>query len=165
MEGPVSIDVGVLVWTAVNFLILFFILARVLWRPLLAMLEKREREVAENLEAAENAREEAVRFRAEYEERLREAQDRVEAMLREATQRAEALRAEVVEKAQAEAAEVLRRAEETIEREKAEALAQLRGEVFDLALAVARRVLEREVRREDHERLAEQFLVEVGGGR
>ncbi len=151
-----------MIWSIINFLVLFFLLKRFLWKPVLSIIEAREKEIAAQLEQAENAREDAVKVKEDYERRLAEAQRRAEEIIARATRKAEDLANEIKEKAQAEAAEILERAEETIRREKEEALAELRDQVADLALEVASKVLGRAVTDADHERLARQFLAEVG---
>ncbi len=155
---PLALNPEMMLWSAINFLVLFLLLRRYLWRPVLDLLAAREREITSQFEQAENAREEAVRMKEEYERRLAEAQRRAEEMVAKAGRRAEEMSNELRARAQAEAAALLERAEETIRREKEQALAELREQVADLALEVASRVLERSVTDADHERLARQFL-------
>lgn len=157
-----EINVSQLVWSLINFLVLFILLRKFFWKQIIGIMESREREIAHNLEHAENAREEAVRMKEEYERRLAEAQSRAEEIIAKASRKAEDLANEIREKAQAEAAAMLQRAQEAIEREKEKALAELRDEVADMALLVAGKVLERSVTDEDNERLARKFLAEVG---
>lgn len=151
-----------MIWSFINFMVLFFVLKRYLWKPVLSMLEAREKEISAQLEQAENAREDAVKVKADYERRLAEAQRRAEEIVARATRKAEDLSNELKEKAQAEAAAILERAQESIRREKEQALAELRDQVADLALEVASKVLERSLTDADHERLARKFLAEVG---
>lgn len=157
-----NIDLNMMIWSVINFLVLFFLLKRFLWKPVLSIIEAREKEISAQLEQAENAREDAVKVKEDYERRLAEAQRRAEEIIARATRKAEDLANEIKEKAQAEAAGILERAEETIRREKEEALAELRDQVADLALEVASKVLGRTINDADHERLARQFLAEVG---
>lgn len=158
-------NVSMFIWSFINFAVLAFFLRRFLWKPILGILETREREVAGNLDKAEQAREEAIGMKAEYEQRLAEAQRKAEEILSRANRKAEEIGNEIRVKAQAEAAQLLDRAREAIQREKEMAMAELRDHVADLALLVAGRVLERTVSEADHERLARQFVAEVGEAR
>lgn len=157
-----EINLGMFAWSLINFAVLYFLLRRFLWKPVQAMLESREKEVAASLEGAENAREEAVRMKAEYERRFAEAQKRAEEMVARATRKAEELGQELRVKAEAEAQGLLERAQKEIQREKEQAMAELRDQVADLALAVAGKVLERSVSDADNERLVRKVLAEVG---
>lgn len=158
----ISIDPSQLIWSIVNFAVLFLLLRKFFWKSILGIMANREREIASNLDQAENAREEAVKMKEEYERHLAEAQRRAEEVVGRATRKAEELSAEVKEKAQAEAAAILERALEAIEREREQAMAQLRDQVAEIALEVASKVMERSLTDADHERLAKQFLAEVG---
>lgn len=158
-----EIQWDILLWSTINFLVLFVLLRKFLWQPVLNMMKEREDRISENLDQAENAREEAIVMKTDYETRLAAAQAKTEQMLAEASRRAEEIRQELLAKAQAEADEVLRKAEETIAREREAALAELRGEVADLAIQVAERVLQREINDEDQRRLVRTFVEQVGG--
>ncbi len=160
-----GIDVKMMAWSVVNFLVLFLLLRRFLWKPVLAILEQREREVAASLEAAENAREEAVRIKADYERRLAEAHRQAEERVARAIRKAEELGAELRARAEQETQALLERAQQEIEREKERALAELREQVADLALDVASKVLERSVTTEDNRRLARAVLARAGDAR
>lgn len=149
-------------WTVVNFVALYWLLRKYAWKSIAEVIQNRETEIVSNLERAESEREKAIELKHEYETSLSNSQQRAEEMIANAQRRSEEIRQELLEKAQAEAAEVLRRAEETIAREREEAVASLREEVSDLALLVASKVLERELRDEDQERLARSFVDKVG---
>lgn len=157
-----SIDPKMLLWSIINFVVLFLLLRRFLWKPILGILDSREREVTENLARAENAREEAIKMKEDYERRLAEAQQRAEEIIARATRKAEELRDELSQKAQAEAAAIIERAQEAVEREKEQAKAELREQVADLAVMVAGKVLGRAIDDRDHERLAREFVSQVG---
>ncbi|MDI3298836.1 MAG: F0F1 ATP synthase subunit B [Bacillota bacterium] len=164
-NGIVSIDWNLVVWSIVNFVVFFGLLTYFGWKPLLRMLEEREKRIAGDLAHAENEREAAAKARHEYEQRLRDAQAKVEEMLNQAQATAAQLREQQLRQTQEEAAAILARAEQAIARERDEALAQLRREVADLAVEVARRVIERDFGEEDQRRLAREFVEEIGATR
>ena len=157
------IDWNLVIWTLINFAVLFGALLYFLWKPILKMLSDREHKIAADLEHAENSREEAVRARQEYEERLTQAQQQVQEMLRKAEQQANEIHEQTLAQAHEEAERLLFRARETISNERDAAIASLRTEVADLAIAVAAKIVEREFSAEDQRRLTEEFLEQVGG--
>lgn len=160
-----ALDWKMMIWSVVNFLALFLLLRRFLWKPVLEILEQREKEVAASLAAAENARGEAVHMKADYERRLAEAQRQAEERVARVIREAEELGAELRSRAEAEAKALLERAQQEIRVEKERALTELRDQVAELAVAVASKVLERSVTSEDNERLARRVLAEVGEAR
>jgi F-type H+-transporting ATPase subunit b len=157
-----QLNPSILFWSAVNFLILFFLLRQFFWGPLLEMMESREQEIEDNIVSAEEAREEAQALKASYEEQLSEARREAQRIIEQATERGEEVRENIVEDAREEANELIERAERSIRREREAAIAALREEVADLAVRAAGRVLDRELSEDDNRRLAVQFVEEVG---
>jgi len=132
---------GTIVWTLITFFVLLLVLRRTAWRPLLAALDERERRIREALAEAERARLEAESLRDQHRQRLDEAQAAAQQVLAEARQTAEGLRADVVARAREEAQKVMEEARRTLVRERELAALQLRGEVAELALAAAGKLL------------------------
>lgn len=151
-----------LVWAVINFGILFFLLRKFLFRPLMGMMEKRRQEISANLKQAEEARQEASRLQAEYRQQLAAAQREAQEIIDRAVRAAEEAKARLVSEAQAEAARVRDRALEAIVQEKEKALAELREEVTDLAIGVASRIIRRAMTEDDERRLVEEFARELG---
>ncbi len=157
-----ELNVSELIWSIINFLAFFGALVFVLWKPVLKLLADRQHEIENNLSRAEAAQREALALRDRYQQEIGTAQQQAAEIVNRAVAAAEKTRQEELARAQKEAEDLLNRARETIEREKDEAIAALRGEVADLALAVASRVLERNLTGEDQRRLADEFLQQVG---
>lgn len=151
-----------LIWSVVNFAILLWILNKFLYKPLLGMINAREQEVKENLTKAAEDRAEAERLRKEFTEQVAKAQQQAQSIISEATRNAQQEAERILTSAREKAAQDLERAQETIRVEKERALAELRQEVADLAVAVAGKVIERSLTDADHTRLAEKFVEEVG---
>nr|PZN42824.1 MAG: ATP synthase F0 subunit B [Bacillota bacterium] len=149
-------------WTFVNFLVLLWILNRFLYKPLLGMIEAREKEIEESLRKAAEDRAEAERLRREFTEQVARAQQEAQAIIAEATRSAQQEADRILTEAREKAAQDLERAQETIRLEKERALAELRQEVASLAVAVAGKIIERSLTDEDHTRLAAKFVEEVG---
>ncbi|MEW6397762.1 MAG: F0F1 ATP synthase subunit B [Bacillota bacterium] len=154
-----------LVWAVINFSILFFLLRKFLFGPVMGMMEKRRQEIAANLKQAEEARQETARLQAEYRGQLAAAQREAQEIMDRAVRAADEARARLVSEAQTEAARLRDRAVEAITQEKERALAELRDEVTSLAIAAAGRIIRRTMTEEDERRLVEEFAREMGESR
>jgi F-type H+-transporting ATPase subunit b len=146
----------------IAFIILLLILGKFGWPMFDAVLQKREDTVREAIEKSEAARIESERVLAEYQEKLAEARAESQAIVAEAKQRAEAQSAQAVATAQAEAEAIIAKAREAIESEKKAAISELQGSVADLTVAVTARVIGEDFSDEDHRKLIERSIAEVG---
>ena len=157
MNNPlVQPDPGLYIWTIATFLILLWLLAKFAWRPLLAALEQRQETIRKSLDDAQQAKQELERLNGESRKILAEARVQAEQILSLTRTDANRLRDELKQKAQSEAAGVIKNAERQIEMETARAIQQIRNEAVDISIAIASKVLERNVTREDNERLIEE---------
>ncbi len=157
-----SIDVNILFWSIINFGILFAVLAKFFYKPLLGMMEDRKKEIEEGLRLAEENRYKAESLHADYEKKMDEAAAKARKIIDEAVSAAESRRAELVQKAQNEAASILDQAKQSIERQKDMAIKELREEVATLAVMAAGKVLDKSMSVEDHRRLVDQAVQEAG---
>lgn len=146
----------------VAFLILLAILAKFGWPMFNGILEKRETTIREALEKSEQARIESERVLAEYQEKLIEARHEAATIISEAKQQAEAQRAETTARAQEEAERIISKAREAMEAEKQAAIGELQASVADIAVAALTRVVKEDFSDEEHRRLIERSIEEVG---
>ena len=166
MDNPLlQPDPGLFVWTIVTFLVLLTILAKFAWRPLLAALEERRTTINKALEDAQQARVELERLGQQSAEMMRKARADAESIISESRADAERLREEMRQKARSEAEGIVRNAERQIQLETARALQQIRHEAVDLSVAIASRIIQRNLSKEDNERLIEDALKQVEGRR
>jgi F-type H+-transporting ATPase subunit b len=162
MDNPlVQPDPGLFIWTILTFLVLVALLAKFAWRPLLEALETRRATIAKSLDDAQKARQELERLQRESAEMLRQARVEAESIVSRSRSDAEALREELKQKSRAEAAAIVKNAEKQIQMETARAIQQIRTETVDLSVAIASKILKRQVSREDHEGLIEETLKQV----
>jgi F-type H+-transporting ATPase subunit b len=161
MNPLVQPDPGLFVWTILTFLILVALLARFAWRPLLQALERRQATIAQSLEDAQRARQELERLQRESAQIMAQARAEAESMLARSRSDAEALREELKQKARTEAAGIVKNAERQIQLETARAVQQIRHEAVDLSVAIASKILRRQVTREDNEALIQEALKQV----
>jgi F-type H+-transporting ATPase subunit b len=161
MNPLVQPDPGLFIWTILTFLVLVALLARFAWRPLLEALDRRQAAIAKSLEDAQRARQELERLQRESAEMMRQARVEADAIVSRSRSDAEVLREELKQKSRAEAAAIVKNAEKQIQLETARAIQQIRNETIDLSVAIASKILRRQVSKEDHEGLIEETLKQV----
>lgn len=144
----------------VSFLILFWVLHKLLYKPVLGMLDQRSTRIKEGLAAAERAREEAARSHEEMQRQLAAARSEGNQMLVQAREAAERFRDEELRKAREDISAERARAEANIQRERDAAIEDLRREFAGLAIAAAERVIERSIDQAAHRELIDKVLEE-----
>ena len=137
-----EISSGLIIWTIITFLIVLAILRAAAWKPLIKALNDREEKIRSSLEQAEHAHQEAQRLLEENRREMAKAGDQEARIIRDGRDMGERLKNEILEKAQTASKQMVEQAKQEIGREKDAALTQLRGEVADLALGAAGKILE-----------------------
>jgi F-type H+-transporting ATPase subunit b len=158
MDKLLTLEPGMLIWTFVTFTLLLWLLKKFAWKPLLGALEHRENRIREDLQKAEDARNEGERLLAEHRALLQNSEAEARKLLDEAKSAAETVRQSIVESAHEQARQMTAQAKAEIQREKDTALSQLREEVADLAVRAAGRILGQELDSEKHRKLVDDFI-------
>jgi F-type H+-transporting ATPase subunit b len=161
MNTLVQPDPGLYIWTIATFLVLVALLAKFAWRPLLEALDRRQESIRKSLDDAQKARQELERLGVESQRILAAARADAEQILSSTRSDANRFREELKQKAQAEAAGIVKNAERQIELETARALQQIRTEAVDLSVAIASKLLERNLSKADNERLIEETFKQI----
>jgi F-type H+-transporting ATPase subunit b len=161
MNPLVQPDPGLFIWTILTFLVLVALLARFAWRPLMEALERRQAAIAKSLEDTQRAQQELQRLHHESAQMMASARAEAEAIISRSRSDAEALREELKQKARSEAATIVKNAERQIQLETARAVQEIRKEAIDLSVAIASKILQRQVSKEDNEGLIEETLKQV----
>lgn len=156
-----GVDVFKLAFQIINFLLILWLLNRFAFKPVLGMLDERREKISKGLEDAELAAHDREQAKAEREAAVDEARKEAQAMIARANKIADDTRNEILTTARSEAEKVTQRAREEINAEKERAMAELRGQVADLALAAAGKLVRSEMDGQTQRRLVEQFLAEV----
>lgn len=149
---------GLMVWTAVVFVILLFVLRRFAFGPITAAVEARERALEEAIDAARRDREEAARVLEEHRRQLEGARAEAQQLIVEARETAEKVRADLLSQTHEEQRDLLERARNEIEAERDRAIAQLRREAVELAVRGASKVIEKNLDDAANRALVENFL-------
>ena len=162
MNNPlVQVDPGLYIWAIVTFLVLLALLTRFAWTPLLKALESRQQTIQKALDDAEQARQELERLNRESEQIIRQARVEAEQIVVMTRVDAERLREEMKQKARGEADGIVKNAERQIQLETARALQQIRHEAADLSVAIASKLIQRNLSKEDNEKLIDDALKQL----
>jgi len=148
---------------AISFLIFFAVLRRVLFVPILKILQERERHVGQLLHEAQAIRENAAELEEDAHQRLQAAREEAESILKEADRLLGRRQAEILGQAREEAQRALQEAGEEIKREAEIASQALRAEILDLTCLAAEAVLQRPLKPEDEDSLRRKVGAEIGG--
>ena len=151
--------------TLILFAIFAFVMAKLAWNPLLAMIEEREKGVRDSVEGAQRASAEAQALLAQHQELLREGGRQREEIVKRAIADAEQLRADLSNQARAEAEDIVRKAREQIDREKRLAIQELRGQVADLAVEAASRIVTSSLTPDAQRKLVSEFIDKLPSAR
>lgn len=147
--------------TVIVFGLLLAVLWKFAWGPLAQALHDREHGLEHTLQETERARQDAERLLAQHREQMAQAAEQARGLLDQARRDAQASSDELIKKAQAEAESARHRAETEIGLARDQALKDIWTQSADLAVSIAGKVLERELRPDDHRRLVEQALAEL----
>lgn len=136
---------GLFVWTLVAFIIVFLILKKFAWKPILNMLSERETGIAHSIAAAEKVKVEMSEMKAENERLLQTAREERSSMLKEAKEAKDRIINEAKEQAKLEANKIMEEARFQIENKKNAALTEVKNEIGNMAVAVAEKMLRKEL--------------------
>ena len=158
--------IGVNFWTALftllNFLALFFVARSYLIKPVLELIRSRQQEIDDMYAQAETSRDTAEKLQSEYEEKLSEAAATSERLVKEATVRGQAKEEEIIRQANERADAIRAKASADIAQEKKKALNDAKDEISVIALAIAGKVVGRELDAADQSKLVDSFIEELG---
>ena len=156
-----DLNFGLTLWTIVLFGLFFLITSKFGWKPLLQVIEERERGVREAVEGAHKANADAQAVLAQHKEMLQQAGREREEILKKAIQEAEQVRADLAAKARAESEQLLERARSQIERDKTLAILELRSQVADLAMEAAGKIVVSSMTPEAQKKLVNEFIANL----
>lgn len=153
-------DPGLILWTSVVFIIVYFLLARFAFRPIQEALKKREQDIQSSLDEAKKAREEMANLKAENEELLKQAQEERSKILREANEAKEAIVNEAKDRAKEEARKIVNTAKEEIENMRKEAVIDLKNQVGSMAISIAGKIMRKELSKNGEQDQYTQKLID-----
>lgn len=151
-------------FTLANTVALFLVLKKFLWKPVLDMIQARQKEIDDLYADAGNAKQQAALLEEEYRQKLEVAAETGDRMVKEATDRAHSRSEEILAQANAEADAIRAKANADIAQEKKKALNDAKDEISSLALEIAGKVVGRELNCDDRSRLVDSFIDGLGEG-
>ena len=164
--GEFESFIGVNFWTGLftllNFLAVLFVGKRFLWGPVMKIITERQQEIDDMYTKAGEAKEQAKLLRQEYEDKLSVAAETSERLVKEAVARGQAREEEILRQANAEADAIRRKAGADIAQEKKKAINEAKDEISVIAMAVATKVVGRELGEADQAGLVDSFIDELG---
>ena len=164
MDNPlVQPDPGLFIWTIVTFLVLLAVLAKFAWRPLLQALETRQNAIRKSLDDAQQAKQDLERLNAESAQIIARARVDADGIITQSRADAERLREEIRQKARGEADLIVKNAERQIQLETSRAIEQIRHEAVELSVMIASKIIQRNLTKDDNERLIDEALKQVEG--
>ena len=157
-----GIEAQYLLIQIVGFTILVFILAKYAYGPIFKMLEERQSNIRGNLDEAESRRNEMVRLQKDYETRLAQIEDEAREKIQTAIKEAQGARDEILEKAREDATRIAQRGQEEMASEHAKAMAGMRDEIANMAIAAATQAVRGNLNSSNHSALIDQAIASIG---
>lgn len=159
--GLTDVNFALSFWTAITFLILIVVLGKFAWKPILQMMETREKNIAEAIESAKKERAAAEAAAKEMQAALERAREESAQLLRKNQAEVAAAKAQLMAAAKKESEDLLQAARKTIEEEKRQALAELRSQAVDIAIEAAGRLVQMNMDEKKQKQLVEEYLAQL----
>ena len=157
---------GVNPWTALfillNTLTIFFVAKKFLFKPVMKIITERQQEIDNLYADAGAAKEQAKQLQESYQQKLNAAQETSDRIVKEAVARGQSREEQIIRDANAQAAAIMDKASRDIAQEKKKAINDAKNEISDLAMAIAGKVVERELKESDQASLIDGFIRELG---
>ncbi len=163
--GITDLNPGLTLWTAITFLVLLVVLSRFAWGPIVSMLNERERTIGDAIDAAKKERAEAERLLGDQKAALAKAQREAADLARRNQAEVETLRQELTAKARKEADQLVTEARRQIAEEIQKAKADLKGQVADLAIDAASRLVKANLDDKAQRALVEEYIAQLPANR
>lgn len=160
--GLMSLQVNLMFWTLLIFVVLYFLLSKFAFPKILGAVEAREKALEDAIESAKRDREAAAKLLQEHQAAIAASRDEAQKLIADGRAVAEKMRGDMLEQTRREQQDLLERARREIDSEKERAIAQLRREAVDLALAGASKVIEQNLETDKNRKLVESYLASIG---
>lgn len=153
---------GLIIWQLIVFVLLFFLLSKLAWKPIINSLKERERSIQDALDTAEKARAEMSQLRADNEKLLKEAREERDRILREAREVSNRLKEEAQVEAKKSADKIIEDARAAINIEKQAALKEVRVQVSVFALDIAEKLMKKNLSNDKSQKdLVESYVKDL----
>lgn len=155
-------DFMTLLWTILNLLIVIVVLNKLLYKPVTGLMKEREEKIESALNKAAEDRKTAEELLANYQSQIKDAKAEAQEIIDKASKTADKTKEEIISKATEEAERTLEKAKKDIQTEKDKALSEVRDEIATLAVLAAGKVVGKSISVDDHKRMIDEFVDQVG---
>lgn len=156
----VTPGIGLVFWMLVSFTIVFLILRKFAWKPILNILKQREESIEKALKAAEDARLEMQKLQANNEQIVAEARKQADNIIKEAREIKEKIIAEAKQQASIEAEKVFAATKLSIENQKIQAMNEIRNQIAEFSVLIAEKIIRKELQNNDQQKAYIQTLLD-----
>lgn len=163
-QGFISFDVWTALFVLINTITMFLVLKHFLFQPVMKVIKDRQDEIDDLYAQADAAKASANALEAEYQQKLSVATETSERMVKEAMARGQSREEEIIRQANAEASAIMDKAAADIAQEKKKAINDAKDEISGMAMAIAEKVVGRQLKAEDQDKLFDEFINELGDG-
>ena len=161
-QSLVAVNPVTLIAQICNLFITLFVFKKLFWNKVLDILDQRRTAADKEITDAQSAKAEAMTLKATYEENMRQSKAKADALLINAQQTASIRGEEIIQDAQRAAVQIKQKAEADIAQEKKKAINDAKNEISEMALAIAGRVVGRELNAADQSALVDSFIERLG---
>ena len=162
-QSLVAVDPITLIAQICNLFIQLFLFKKLFWNKIIAILDQRREAADKQIVDAQAAHAEAMAIKETYEQNMQKARVQADTILANAQKTATARSEEIIGQAQQTAAQIKQKAASDIELEKKKAINDAKNEISGIAMAIAGKVVQRELSAADQEQLIDSFIDELGG--
>lgn len=161
-EAGIHFNGGDVIFQLLVFLVLLALLKKFAWGPLMGIMQQREEHIANEINAAENSRQEAKNLLEEQRNLLKEARTEAHGLIENAKKQGDVQREEIIALARTEAERIKEAAKFEIDQQKEKAVAAIRQQVATLSVLIASKVVEKELTIQDQDKLINEYIQEAG---
>ncbi len=154
--------IGLIFWTTLTFGILFFLLKKMAWKPILGAVSEREESIIKALAEADKARQEMRNLKSDNEKILKEARAGRDGMLKDAREMKESMISEAKEEAKAQSQIEMDKVKKAIQNEKVKAITEMKNQMGELSVSIAEKIMQNELSDKDKQlQLIDSLLKDV----
>lgn len=161
LASLIEVNPGLAFWTLLTFIVVIFVLGRVAWKPILGLIEEREKAIADAIDAAKRERAEAEKLLAEQKSAIADARREAAEMMKKNRDEVDRFREELMSQSKKEAEALLASARRQIDEEKTKAVAEVRTLAVDLAIQAATKLLGQNLDEAKHRQLINEYIASL----
>ena len=162
MDLTISTIIGDFILIAGSFLLLIFLVKKYAWGNITSVLDERAEKISSDIDGAEEARKKAEELASKREAELAGSRTEAKTIIENAKGTAEKSRADILAEAKLEAGRLKEKANQEIAQDKAEALQSVKGDVADLTISLAGKIISKNLDSQAHKELIDQYIDQLG---